>query len=150
MVRYSVEGHNPMSLVFIYIQQMLLSKAIYSNSYIHSYTDGGDCHTRCRQAHQEGFSILPKDTSACRHGESNQRPSNNMTLALPLGQSTLVVFWLFLLSFVFQLVKAAPLLLINPDGAHRHHSWSCRGQYSFVQMNPCRDDTSFILYNLGL
>ena len=33
------------------------------------------------------FSILPKDTSTCRPGESNQRPSNNRTLALPLNHS---------------------------------------------------------------
>ena len=30
-----------------------------------------------------GFSILSKDTSTCRLGESNQRPSDNKTLALP-------------------------------------------------------------------
>ena len=32
-----------------------------------------------------GFSILPKDTPACRPGELNQRPSHNKTLALPLS-----------------------------------------------------------------
>ena len=37
---------------------MPLSKATYSNSYIHSCTDGGGCHARCRPPHQ-GFSILP-------------------------------------------------------------------------------------------
>ena len=31
-----------------------------------------------------GVSILPKDTSTCRPGESNQRPSYNKMLALPL------------------------------------------------------------------
>ena len=31
------------------------------------------------------FSILPKDTLTCRPGKSNQRPSDNKTLALALG-----------------------------------------------------------------
>ena len=35
-----------------------------------------------------GFSsILPKDISSCRPGGSNQQPSNNKTLALPLRRS---------------------------------------------------------------
>ena len=33
------------------------------------------------------FSILPKDTLICRPRESNQRPSNNKMLALPLSHS---------------------------------------------------------------
>ena len=41
----------------IYLQQTLLSKASYSNSYIHSYTDGGGCYPRCRPAHQEQFHV---------------------------------------------------------------------------------------------
>ena len=36
-----------------------------------------------------GFSILPKDTSKCRPGESNQQPSDNKTLALPLRHGLL-------------------------------------------------------------
>ena len=47
-----------------------------------SYTDGGQ-HIRSRL----GFSILPKDTSTCTPGESNQQPSNNMSLALALSHS---------------------------------------------------------------
>ena len=31
--------------------------ATYSNSHINSYTDGSDCHARCRPAHQEQFGI---------------------------------------------------------------------------------------------
>ena len=34
-----------------------------------------------------GFSILPKDTSTCGPGESDQQPSDNKTLALPLSRS---------------------------------------------------------------
>ena len=34
-----------------------------------------------------GFSILPKNTSTCRPGESNQLPSDNKMLALPLSHS---------------------------------------------------------------
>ena len=34
-----------------------------------------------------GFSILPKNTSTCRPGESNQWTSDNKTLALPLSHS---------------------------------------------------------------
>ena len=34
-----------------------------------------------------GLSILPNDTLTCRQGESNQRPSYNKMLALPLSQS---------------------------------------------------------------
>ena len=49
---------------------------------------GADQHIRSSL----GFSILPKDTLAlttlkCRPGKSNQRPSNNKTLALPLNHS---------------------------------------------------------------
>ena len=33
-----------------------------------------------------GFSLLPKDTSTCRPGELNQRPSDNKMLALPQRQ----------------------------------------------------------------
>ena len=35
----------------------LLSEATYSNSYIHSYTDGGGCDAKCRPAHQEQFGV---------------------------------------------------------------------------------------------
>ena len=38
---------------------MLLSKATYSGSYIHSYIDGGGCHVRCRPANQEQFGVQP-------------------------------------------------------------------------------------------
>ena len=34
-----------------------------------------------------GFSILPKDALRCRQGESNQRPSLNKLLALPLSHN---------------------------------------------------------------
>ena len=58
------------------------------HTYIHTMMmvapmQGTDQHTRCSL----GFSILPKDTSTCRPGESNQWPSNNKTLALPLIHS---------------------------------------------------------------
>ena len=33
-----------------------------------------------------GFSILPEVNSTSRPGESNQQPSNSITLALPLSQ----------------------------------------------------------------
>ena len=36
---------------------MRLSKATYSNSYVHSYTDGGGRYVRCRPEHQEQFGI---------------------------------------------------------------------------------------------
>ena len=57
----------------------------YSNSYIHSYTDGGGCHEKRRPAHQEQFegsvscprTLTCRDT--CRPGESNERPSDNKT-----------------------------------------------------------------------
>ena len=38
-----------------------------------------------------GFSILPKDTSTCSPGESNQRPSDNKALPLPLSHSRLML-----------------------------------------------------------
>ena len=44
---------------------------------------GANQHIRSRL----GFSILPKDTSTCRPRESNQRPSDNKTLAPPLSDS---------------------------------------------------------------
>ena len=42
---------------FTAIKQTLLSKATYSNSYIHWYTDGGGCHARCRPSHQGQFGV---------------------------------------------------------------------------------------------
>ena len=61
---------------------------IYSHSYIHrlmvaAAMQAADQHIRNSLA----FSILPKDTSTCRPWESNQQPSDNKTLALPLRQS---------------------------------------------------------------
>ena len=44
---------------------------------------GADQHIRSSL----GFSIFPKDTSTCRPGELNQRPSNNKMMALPLSYS---------------------------------------------------------------
>ena len=66
---------------------MPLSKATYSNSYIHTLMamaamQGAD---QCIRS-SLGFSILPKDTSTWRPGESNQQPSDNM-LAQPLSHS---------------------------------------------------------------
>lgn len=37
-------------LMKLYIYEMLVSKVTYSNSYWHSYTDGGGCPARCRPA----------------------------------------------------------------------------------------------------
>ena len=44
---------------------------------------GADQHMRSRL----GFSIMPKDTSKCRPGQSNQWPSDNKLLPLPLNHS---------------------------------------------------------------
>ena len=44
---------------------------------------GADQHIRSSL----GFSILPKDTSTYGPGESNQQPSINKALALPLSNS---------------------------------------------------------------
>ena len=60
------------------IYQTLLSKATYSNPYVHSYTDGGVCHPGA----VGGSVSCPR-----KPGESNQRPSVNKMLALPLSQS---------------------------------------------------------------
>ena len=46
---------------------------------------GADQHIRSSL----GLSLLPKDTSTCRPGESNQLPSNKMMPALPLSQDLL-------------------------------------------------------------
>ena len=40
-----------------------------------------------------GFSIFPKDTSTCRPGESNQRPSDNKMLAVRLNDSRLYIIY---------------------------------------------------------
>ena len=48
----------------------------YHISYIHSYTDGGGCHAKCRPAHQEQFwgsvfwTVFSVFTSTCRPEES--------------------------------------------------------------------------------
>ena len=58
---------------YFYILGHLSDAFIQSDSqfFIHSFTDGGGCQVRSSL----GFSILPKDTSTCRSGELNQRPS---------------------------------------------------------------------------
>ena len=63
---------------------MLVSEATYSNSYTDTLMaaavmHGADQHIRSSLR----FSIFPNVTLACRPGESNQRPSDNKTLALP-------------------------------------------------------------------
>ena len=70
-------------LHFRAFSRRFLSKVTYSNSYIHSHTDGGGCLARCRPALQEQFEVqcLYHDTSTCRPGDSNQRPSENKTPA---------------------------------------------------------------------
>ena len=40
-----------------YVYQTLLPKVTYSNSYIHSYTDGAGRHATWRPAHQEQFGV---------------------------------------------------------------------------------------------
>ena len=72
------------------------------NSYIHTpmamaAMQGADQHIKSSL----GFIILPKPTSTCRPGESNQRPSNNKTLSLPLR---------LIIGFVF---AADPSLLLS-------------------------------------
>ena len=74
----------------------LLSKVTYSNSHIY----GANQHIRSNL----GFSVLHKDTSTCRPGESNHQPSDNKTLPLPLNQRCpnckCVHFYVFI-TFVF-------------------------------------------------
>ena len=70
----------------------ILAEATYSNSYIHKLMamaamQGADQHMRSSL----GFSILPKDTSTCTLGDSNQQPFYYKTLALPLSR-----LWLFI------------------------------------------------------
>ena len=71
---------------------MPLSNATYSASYIHPYIDGGwlPCKvpTSTSGAVSGQFSVLPSDTSTCRPGEMNQRPSDNKTLTLSLSHPT--------------------------------------------------------------
>ena len=64
---------------------------------------GADQHIRSSL----GFSILPKDISTCRPGESNQGPSDSKTLVLPLFFVFLVLF-----SVVFRHFKTCPNLLL--------------------------------------
>ena len=65
------------------------------HTYIHTLMavaamQGDDQHIRSSL----GFSILPKDTLTCRPGESNQQPSSNKMLALPLRNVLYLTFLL--------------------------------------------------------
>ena len=74
------------SIIFLRFRAFIrhfLSKATYSNSYIHTpmvvaAMQDDDQHIRSSLE----FSILPKDTSTCRPGESKQKSSDNKRLAL--------------------------------------------------------------------
>ena len=73
---------------FVHLHLGHLSRETHSNSYIHTLMVaaamyGADQNIRSRF----GFSILHKDTSTCRPGDLNQRPSDNKTLA-PAAQTT--------------------------------------------------------------
>ena len=69
--------------------QTILCKATYSNSYIHSYTDGGGCHARCRPTHKEQFGVwyLAHGHFGMQTSGTNQWPSDNRKLALPLSHN---------------------------------------------------------------
>ena len=59
------------------------------NTYTH--TDVNGCDARCQPAHQEqlwGSVSCLRDTSTCKQGESNQQPSDNEMVALPLSHNT--------------------------------------------------------------
>ena len=73
---------------------MLLSKATYSNSNIHTLMAVADMHGAVQLIRSSsGFSILPKDTAGhCRPGESNQTPSDNKMLAQPLSHSRSYIY----------------------------------------------------------
>ena len=55
---------------------MLLSKATYNNSYIHSSADGGGCHGRSRPAHQEQFGGSVFCQRTLQHADQGKRTSN--------------------------------------------------------------------------
>ena len=60
-----------------------------------------------------GFSILPKDTSTCRQGESNQRPLYNKMLALPLIHShTNTYIHIYIVAFTSAEIRI-PLLVLQ-------------------------------------
>ena len=77
-------------LLFIYtyifwgIKQTLLSKATYSNSYIHSYIDGGGCHARCPPAHQEQFGGSVSCLRTLGHADQGNRTSDLLSHSHPL------------------------------------------------------------------
>lgn len=68
----------------------------------------------------------------------------------PIQAFPQIWFIFFFFVFILLLMKVAPLPLIDPDVAHRRRNWRYQGWFSFVQMNPFRDDLSFMIYNLRL
>ena len=54
-------------------------KSTYSNSYIHSHTDGGGCHARCRPAHWEQFGV-----QYLAQGHFDMQTRGNQTSDLPI------------------------------------------------------------------
>ena len=65
---------------------MLLSKTVYTDSYIQTLVAGTAMQGASEHVRSSlGFSILLKDISMCRRGESNKQPSDKKTLALPLS-----------------------------------------------------------------
>ena len=79
----------------LHFRAFFLSKATYSNSYIHSYSDCGGCHARCWPAHQEQVGVSASCTRTLWHADqgnwTHDLPFHNM-LALPLSHSCPVLF----------------------------------------------------------
>ena len=81
-------AHLCISLTFTFSRRFCPKQLTVIHTYIYTLmavaaVQGADQHIRSSL----GFSVLPKDTSTCRPGESSQRPSDNKTLALVLSHS---------------------------------------------------------------
>ena len=60
------------------------------------------------------FSILPKDTSTCRPGDPNQRPSDNKMLALPLSHSRPWSGQVYKMIFIADFAEGHPMATKKP------------------------------------
>ena len=108
-----------------FILSLTFKFTAFSGFFVQSerWSKGGCQHIRSRL----GFSILPKDTSSCRPGESNHRPSDNQMLALPLTKqlsfsSICLCLWVCLLSVLitscYLLSKLKNLPALCPSLTH--------------------------------
>ena len=89
-----------------------LSKVTYSNSYTHSYTDGGGCHAKCRPAHYGQFWGSVSCQMTRRHADQGNQTSDLLITRWWLYPPKATVAWVVKLFNTYFCLKTTWKLLI--------------------------------------